>query len=447
MTKLATYLENKIWYMLLFTVAVIPLEQEFTSFCVGVTFICAAIVAHVRGRGSQPCVLRPWQQGALYVLLAISAASIYFSMDRFLSFWNWVYVVGQYAALVFVLLRYASVVDSEQCAVADIEQNACCTKQLPMQEKLLLLWQRFGCLPRPMQLIGAFLGVSLLVSVIGLAQKIFGVTAEGIWVDPKQFPDIKVRVFSTLVNPNILAGYLVLVIAYSTAFFNQTKAYKKWRLAFLVTGLLAALCLLYTYSRGNWVACAVMLLAFCVLFCRKAFIPILGGGAAVLATGGTAVLHRLASIQGGYGGDTSIALRMAYLKSTKWIIEEFPFGVGWYGYRFVYPTYNFYLADKSVIMYHCHNIFLNIWAELGAHGLLAFLVVWWGIFLPASWRLAYHGRSLWLKAMGRGYVLATVGIIVGGLTDHVYFNTQMGLLFWTLGGLTMLCKKLNEEDD
>lgn len=279
--------------------------------------------------------------------------------------------------------------------------------------------------------------------MIGLAQKIFGVTAEGIWVDPKQFPDIKVRVFSTLVNPNILAGYLVLVIAYSTAFFNQTKAYKKWRLAFLVTGLLAALCLLYTYSRGNWVACAVMLLAFCVLFCRKAFIPILGGGAAVLATGGTAVLHRLASIQGGYGGDTSIALRMAYLKSTKWIIEEFPLGVGWYGYRFVYPTYNFYLADKSVIMYHCHNIFLNVWAELGLHGLLAFLVVWFGIFLPAAWRLAYHGRSLWLKAMGRGYVLATVGIIVGGLTDHVYFNTQMGLLFWTLGTLTMICAKMS----
>ena len=277
----------------------------------------------------------------------------------------------------------------------------------------------------------------------GILRKIFGVTAEGIWVDPKQFPDIKVRVFSTLVNPNILAGYLVLVIAYSTAFFNQTKAHKKWRLAFLVTGLLAALCLLYTYSRGNWVACAVMLLAFCVLFCRKAFIPILGGGAAVLATGGTAVLHRLASIQGGYGGDTSIALRMAYLKSTKWIIEEFPLGVGWYGYRFVYPTYNFYLADKSVIMYYCHNIFLNIWAELGLHGLLAFLVVWFGIFLPAAWRLAYHGRSLWLKAMGRGYVLATVGIIVGGLTDHVYFNTQMGLLFWTLGTLTMICAKMS----
>ena len=49
MTKLANYLENKIWYMLLFTVAVIPLEQEFTSFCVAMTFIGAVIVAHVKG--------------------------------------------------------------------------------------------------------------------------------------------------------------------------------------------------------------------------------------------------------------------------------------------------------------------------------------------------------------------------------------------------------------
>lgn len=457
MTNLANYLENKIWYMLLFTVAVIPLEQEFTSLCVLVTFLSTLLVAQVKGRPQASAVLKKWQQGALYVLLFISFASIYFSLDRFLSFWNWVYVVGQYAALVFVLLRYGvtggqylakkeKALNISDAGFANVAAPANEVKDFRGQDTALNLWYRFNALPRPLQLIGAFLAVSLVVSLIGIAQKVFGVTAEGIWVDPKQFPDIKVRVFSTLVNPNILAGYLVLVIAYSTAFFNQTKAYKKWRLAFLGTGLLAALCLLYTYSRGNWVACAVMLLAFCVFFCRKAFIPIIGGGVAALALGGTAVLHRLESIQGGYGGDTSIALRMAYLKSTKWIIEEFPFGVGWYGYRFVYPTYNFYLADKNVIMYHCHNIFLNVWAELGLHGLIALLVIWFGIFLPAGWKLAYHGKSLWLKAMGRGYVLATVGIIVGGLTDHVYFNTQMGLLFWTLGILTVVCKKLNESE-
>lgn len=441
MKRFADFLDNKIYYMLLFTVAVIPLHQEFTAFCVGATFLAALLVAFTKGR-QQSCVLKRWQQGLLYLLLAIGVISLNFSLNKFISSWNYLYVAGQYSALFFVLLRYGR--QEKQAMDATSAEQFLAEIKADFTPKNL--WRHFSMLPRPLQLIMAFFAVSVLVSVIGIAQKVFDVTAEGIWVDPKQFPDLKVRVYSTLVNPNILAGYLVLVIAYSTAFFNMTKIYKKWRLAFLGTGLLAALCLLYTYSRGNWLACAVMLLAFCVLFCRKAFIPVLGGGLAALALGGTAVMQRLASIQGGYGGDTSIALRMAYLKSTKWIIEEFPWGVGWYGYRFVYPTYNFYLADKSVIMYHCHNIFLNVCAELGWHGLLVFLCIWWGIFLPNAWKLAYRGRRLWLKAMGRGYVLATIGIIVGGLTDHVYFNTQMGLLFWLLGGLTMLCAKINGEE-
>lgn len=99
-------------------------------------------------------------------------------------------------------------------------------KNADAKQKFALGWQRFGTLPRPLQLMGAFLIVSLLVSAIGIAQKIFGVTAEGIWVDPAQFPDLKVRVFSTLVNPNILAGYLVLVVAYSTAFSIRLRRIK-----------------------------------------------------------------------------------------------------------------------------------------------------------------------------------------------------------------------------
>lgn len=427
MKQFVEYLDNKIYYMLLFTVAVIPLHQEFTAFCVGVTFLAAALVAYYKGR-QQPCVLKSWQQGLLYLLLVIGVVSLHFSKNQFISSWNYVYVAGQYSALLFVLLRYGW--ERPQVFGAGPKGVAADGP-----------WQRFSALPRPLQLIGAFLAMSVLVSLIGVAQKLLGVAGEGIWSDPDQFPDLKVRVFSTLVNPNILAGYLVLVISYCTAFFNMTKEQKLWRGAFAVIGALAALCLLYTYSRGNWLACAAMLLAFCVLFCHKAVGPVLAAGAIALAVGGPAVLQRLSSITS--GEDTSAALRIAYFESTTSVIEDFPLGVGWYGYRFVYPDYNFYLEDTSVIMYHCHNIFLNVCAELGYHGLLVFLLIWWGIFLPTAWKLAYAGRSLWLKAMGRGYVLATVGIAVGGLTDHVYFNTQMGLCFWLLGGLTMLCSKLN----
>lgn len=448
--------------MLLFTVTVIPLHQEFTAFCVGVTFVAAVLVAYVKGR-QQPCVLKNWQQGLLYLLLLIGAVSLHFSLNKFISSWNYLYVAGQYSALFFVLLRYGwqrpqvygnttgaaapgSTELGAKSMIADAEAGAPSSMQGAGKAcgaflSLRCLWQRFSALPRPLQLMGAFLAMSILVSSIGIAQKALGVAGEGIWSDPEQFPDLKVRVFSTLVNPNILAGYLVLVISYCTAFFNMTKERRAWRGVFTIVGALAALCLLYTYSRGNWLACAAMLLAFCVLFCRKAFGPVLALGAIALAVGGPAVLQRLSSITS--GEDTSAALRIAYFESTTSVIEDFPLGVGWYGYRFVYPDYNFYLEDTSVIMYHCHNIFLNVCAELGYHGLLVFLLIWWGVFLPAAWKLAYGGRSLWLKAMGRGYVLATVGIAIGGLTDHVYFNTQMGLCFWLLGGLTMLCSKLN----
>ena len=448
MKQIAEYLDNKIYYMLLFTVAVIPLHQEFTAFCVGVTFVAAAIVAYVKGR-QQPCVLKNWQQVLLYLLLIIGVVSLHFSKNKFISSWNYVYVAGPYGALLFVLLRYGwqrpqvfgDASKGRTSAEAAAKTHASGLAASAEATGASGFRQRFLALPRPLQLVGAFLAVSVLVSLIGIAQKALGVAGEGIWSDPDQFPDLKVRVYSTLVNPNILAGYLVLVISYCTAFFNQTKEYKCWRLTFAVIGALAALCLLYTYSRGNWLACAAMLLAFCVLFCRKAFVPVLVGGAVALAVGGRAVMQRLSSITS--GEDTSAALRVAYFESTTSVIEDFPLGVGWYGYRFVYPDYNFYLEDTSVIMYHCHNIFLNVCAELGYHGLLVFLLIWWGVFLPTAWRLAYHGRSLWLKAMGRGYVLATVGIAIGGLTDHVYFNTQMGLCFWLLGGLTMLCAKLN----
>lgn len=418
----ADKLDHYVYYLLLFTVAVIPLNQAFTAGCVALTFICALLASF--GTKRRENVLHPWQQALLYLLFAIGWISLHFSADKFLSSFNFIYVGGQYAALIFVLLRYGWQ-KPQPFAQAAPPQN---------------LWQRFSSLPRPVQLIVAFLTVSVLVSGIGLAQKLLGVTAEGIWVDPQEFPELKIRVYSTLVNPNILAGYLVLVIAYGAALFSVFKA-KRVRLALVITSLLAAGCLLYTYSRGNWLACAAVLFIFCLLFYHKAFLPVLGIGALGFAVGGHAVWHRLGSILNGQ--DTSMALRMAYLRSTKWIIEEYPLGVGWYGYRFVYPTYNYYLADTSVIMYHCHNLFLNVLAELGWHGLIVFLAVW-GMFLYHGWKLAFNKKGAWTTALGRGYVLASVGIAIGGLTDHVYFNTQMGLLFWLLGVLTMLSYKLDK---
>jgi len=424
--NLAEKLDKYIYYILLLTVAVIPLKQELTAGLIAINFIFALFVAAFKKRNS-PKVLEDWQQYALWLLFVIGLVSIYFSKDRFLSAWNYLYVGGQYLGIIFVLLRYGLLDSESYNKVKEQEHNG--------------IKDKFFAMPRPLQMITVMLIVSIFVSLIGIAQKILGITGEGIWVDPDQFPDLKVRVYSTLVNPNILAGYLVLVIAYATGwFYNFYREFRKVKKIIAAAGLLALICLLYTYSRGNWIAAAVMFFAFTVLFCRRAAIPVTIAGLMGLAVGGRAVIQRLTSITS--GEDTSAALRIAYIESTVAIIEDFPLGVGWYGYRFVYPTYNFYLDDTSVIMYHCHNMFLNIWSELGLHGLIVFLVVW-GMFIKAGYKLAKQGTAPWFKAMGMSYAMASVGIAVGGLTDHVYFNTQMGCLFWLTGILTMICYRLN----
>lgn len=407
MDKLALKLDKHIYKMLLLTTAAIPFMQELTALLVAVTF-AAAVLVDWRLHKQHPSVLRSWEQKLLWALTGVTIFSIYFSMNPLLSIGNWFYTAAQYLAFGFVLLRYG--------------QGRGLTGRT-----------------RVMELLGAFLAASVLVSAVGIMQKLLGINAEGIWVDPDQFPDLKIRVYSTLRNPNILAGYLVLVIAYAVAVFDSFKESRRLRLAMLAIGLLAGLCLLYTYSRGNWLALCVSILGFCLFFNYKGFIPMLIAGAVSMLVGGKAVMQRLSSISAN-AEDSSIALRLSYLESTQAMIEEHPWGVGWYGYRFAFPDYNFFLEDKSVIMYHCHNIFLNVRSELGPQGLLLFLLSW-GMFVYNAWQLAYHYQEQEARAVGRGYLLACLGIAVGGLTDHIYFNTQMGLLFWFLGLLVMASRK------
>ena len=93
-------------------------------------------------------------------------------------------------------------------------------------------------------------------------------------------------------------------------------------------------------------------------------------------------------------------------------------------------------------MYHSHNLFLNIAAELGIPGLILFLCAWAGLLYMAV-KLVKKARFLWVKAFSAGYLLMCLGITVGGIGDHVLFNVRMGVLFWLLNTLLVLIWNFN----
>lgn len=415
-------LEKYVYWLLLIVMAIIPLQQEVTAIMILIVTCFGLLVAFLRRKESHAPILSRWLQITLWVLLILSYISIHASGDRALSTYNFIYVVGQYTAIVWLLLRYGVGASEE------------------LKEDLKLAdWRQW---PRPLQIVSTVLGMSFFVAGYGIVQHFIGVIPTEAWVDPNEFPELRTRVISTLVNPNILGGYLVLMISMMLGLFSTLKN-KNLKTLLFIGVLLGGLCLVYTYSRGNWLALLVAVFIFCIFFYRKLVIPLLLGGFLVMwFLEGGAVSHRIMSIFG--SEDTSVALRFAYLESTLFIIEENLWGVGWYGYQFVYPAYDFYLNNPNVIMYHCHNLFLNITAELGLQGIFVFVVIWLTVFLKAI-KLARFGKRKWLKGIGRGYFIASIGIAVGGLTDHVYFNVQMGLLFWSLAILILICSEVNKK--
>jgi O-antigen ligase len=135
-------------------------------------------------------------------------------------------------------------------------------------------------------------------------------------------------------------------------------------------------------------------------------------------------------------------MRLAYLEIAQAVVEEHPLGIGWYNYRYVFPEYDFYFKNPDVIMYHCHNLFLNVAAELGLPGLVLFLCAW-VYMLYLAVKLVRKARFLWVQAFAAGYLLMSLGIAVGGLGDHVLFNVRMGVLFWLLNTLLVLIWNVN----
>ena len=125
----------------------------------------------------------------LWALFLLSAVSVCWSQEPFLSAYNWIVVVGLKAGSFYFVLRYGS------------------TGR------------------RSLFLVKVFMVSAGLVALYGIYQYFFGVIAiqDAEWIDHAAFPLMTKRAVSTLENPNILASFLVMTAAYSEGLFAPLK--------------------------------------------------------------------------------------------------------------------------------------------------------------------------------------------------------------------------------
>ncbi|MBR4903311.1 MAG: O-antigen ligase family protein [Selenomonadaceae bacterium] len=249
--------------------------------------------------------------------------------------------------------------------------------------------------PEQVKQIAQALGASAILVVLwGFFQFIFGIDAADVkWTDPEAFPELKKRVFSTLENPNVLAGYLNVFICLALGLLAKLER-RSQKIILIAAIILFAACLAMTYSRGAFFTLAIVFAVYGFLQDWRIMIlfAIVTG---LISYGDSTFMNRILSTF--TMSDSSEGVRVGLWVSTSAMISDHPFaGIGWGAYQFVYPQYNYYIADPNVTIYHAHNIYLNYAAEIGIVGALAFFWYFFGTMF-ISFGVSEYGAEKWLR--------------------------------------------------
>lgn len=389
-------LEFCIEHCLLAVAFFLPISFNAASVFLGVGGLAWLLrTVMVRDASFQPT----WLDALMALLIACSAASVLGSPDRGFSLYNYTHLMGRYVLLYYMVIANVR-------SLAQVKR---------------LVW--------------VMLASAAGVALYGYYQYFFGVPGmTGEWVDSAQFPGLKLRVFSTLENPNLLAGFLVMMMALTAGMGYQADSWGGRGVMVLLFALLGG-CLVLTYSRGAWISLLAVLGVYGVLCNRKVFWLLLLLPVALYFSH-AAVWERLTSIIN--PTDTSSTLRLALWESTWAMIMDKPlFGIGWGSYWLVYPEYDFFIQNAAVKIFHAHNMYLNIAAEIGIPGFLAFIGLLYSHLRIAGQALR-RIRERWVGGVLLGVIAALWSIIVNGFTDYILFNIQLSLLYWMLCALLVV---------
>lgn len=387
-TGVQRYMDKMIEYCIVALVFFLPISADIST-----GFLIAGVAAWLGKMvlSREFAVKRSPFDIFIVIFLVISTASIFVSPDREFSFYNYYHLMGRYVFLYYLVIS-----------------NVQTTEQLK-------------------RLIQTVLASAVAVMFYGFYQYLFGVDISAFeWVDGDQFPDLKVRVFSTLKNPNLLAGFLVMIMALVCGLGCKTRQ-ALHRLLFLGLFILLGICLGLTYSRGAWVSVAFVVGLYGVMYNKKVLwllflIPV------GLFLAQDAFTERVMSIFN--PTDTSSTLRVALWESTLAMIFDRPvLGIGWGAYWLVYPEYDFFIQDAATTIFHAHNMYLNIAAEIGIPGLIVFLLIMCG-HIRTAWLMLPVVNEEWLAGLLLGLISALAGLAVSGFTDFIMFNVQMSMIFW-----------------
>ena len=287
------------------------------------------------------------------------------------------------------------------------------------------------------------------------------------WLDEEMFEEIAGRAVGSLDNPNMLGEYLILVIPIAVAMFIGRGEGMRRTASCLCIGIMGV-CLILTWSRGAWLGLIFAALVFLFMWHHRSMWLVLAGAAAIPMLPyilPQSIISRFASI--GDLTDSSTSYRVHIWHSSVSMIADHPFtgiGVGEGAWRQLYPLYTYMGVEQAP---HSHNLYLQIWLELGLTGILVFLAFLFLLYQSGFTMFSRLGASgglqtpdlspsmlrhnlasgetdgelgiqrsrTQLRLSAAAPLCGLAGVLLQGMTDYAWYNYRLYLMFWLICGL------------
>lgn len=284
------------------------------------------------------------------------------------------------------------------------------------------------------------------------------------------------RAFGTFGQPNPFGGFMgiALPLGLATAWaqlpgiWTGLRSHRRlphlplliFSCSSLVSLVLAA-AMLASWSRGAWLGAAVAVMCMLIALPKRLSRGLALAAAIAALIAGTwsmgllprSIVLRLTTaatdlitvsdVRGVEVTPTNYAVteRLAHWQAAMYMAEEAPlFGIGLGNYEVVYDEYRLIYWEEP--LGHAHNLYLNMLAEAGVIGLIAYLSFWVIVF-RLTWSLRQQPDAF-SRCIAIGLLGSWVYVAVHSIFDNLYVNNlflHMGVL---LGILAILHRRMTQ---
>lgn len=271
------------------------------------------------------------------------------------------------------------------------------------------------------RVIKVMMGLGLFLGLHAVYQYVVKVPMPGNWVDTAE--NITTRAFSIIGSPNILGVIFVLLIPIGVAMALSAgstlgKVYYGGVSLVMLAGLL------FTMSRGAWLAFAFAAGIFVIILVPKLIIPFAGLGGAFVLFGGAlsdrllymlSPVYLMKSAAGGRLYRWNIGLEV-WRRDT-----AFGMGLGRYGGAVA--------MNNNLTPFYLDNYYLKTLTEMGLYGIAALLFVVIS-FIISTARIIRSQSVLRNKVMVIGLFAGAMGVLAQNFVENIFEVPAMIAYFW-----------------